>query len=101
MFNICDRAECYACTSDTCYFLNRLITDECNSCTGATCESYDDDQTTCSDDPCSIDNCLWDVGASACYTYIITDSQVSRGFSSTSVAQGGTVNVTLTVTLQL
>ncbi len=60
LFNVCDRAECYACTSDTCYFLDRLFADECNSCTDATCDSYDNDQQTCSDDVCGLGNCEWD-----------------------------------------
>lgn len=95
LFNICDRAECYACTNDTCYFLNRLITDECNSCTGATCESYDNDETTCGDDPCGLGSCLW--SGSLCLTQ--TESQVTRGFSSTTVSAGEIVTVTLDVSI--
>ncbi len=59
-WNVCDRAECYACTNEDCYFLNRLIINECNSCTDTTCEDYDDDSTTCNDDPCGLGNCIWE-----------------------------------------
>jgi hypothetical protein len=55
----CTRQECYSCSSDNCYFISRFLSDECNSCNGATCESYDNDQTTCTDDPCNLGNCEW------------------------------------------
>jgi len=90
--NICDRAECEACTSDTCYFTN-----DCYSCTSATCEAYSDDQQTCSDDPCGLGSCSWD--GSACTTHVQTETEVYRTISNTMVSPGETIEVTIDISI--
>ncbi|MGD9276655.1 MAG: hypothetical protein PVJ67_05765 [Candidatus Pacearchaeota archaeon] len=96
LFNLCDRAECYSCTSGSCYFIDNVLIDECISCTGATCSSYETDQVTCYDDPCGFGNCQW-VGDSCLVGG--TTSNILRDFSSSSVSPGEVIDVTLYVSV--
>ncbi|MFH1787740.1 MAG: putative metal-binding motif-containing protein [archaeon] len=66
LFNLCDRAECYSCLNDNCYFLDKLIVDQCNSCNGASCEDYGKDKQTCLDDPCGFSSCSWSGKSKSC-----------------------------------
>jgi hypothetical protein len=61
-FNLCDRTECNT-LSEGCYFIDNLLVNDCNSCSGASCSSYDDDQTTCTSDVCGLGNCGFSEGS--------------------------------------
>ncbi|MBU2633787.1 MAG: right-handed parallel beta-helix repeat-containing protein [Nanoarchaeota archaeon] len=54
----CTRTECYG-ISEGCYFIDVVtFPNDCNVCAGATCDSYTEDQQTCTDDPCGL-GCEW------------------------------------------
>jgi cysteine-rich repeat protein len=65
--NVCDRSECNT-ISQGCFFDDQTfpLPNQCNACSGATCDSYSGDQTTCGSDPCGVGNCAWNAVAGKC-----------------------------------
>ena len=92
LLNLCDRSECYSCTSNSCYFTDNLLIDTCNSCSEATCSTYGTDQVSCYDDPCGLGNCAWI--NNSCNTIQLPSTYVEREIP-TTVTHGQQITVYL------
>ena len=57
LFNVCDKLECNS-VSEGCYFVDNLIVNKCESCSGSMCKNYAD-QATCIEDHCGLGSCSW------------------------------------------
>ena len=81
LINLCDRVECGGCgSSSSCYYQAGLIGGNCGECNSSVkCSDYGSDQTSCTDDPCLLENCFWDTGSGDCCPDFNGDTLVSCG----------------------
>tara|TARA_Y100000310_G_scaffold229739_1_gene232161 strand:- start:2577 stop:4013 length:1437 start_codon:yes stop_codon:yes gene_type:complete len=77
LFNLCDRVECNGCGTSCYYQTGIIIGGDCYECNASVkCDDYTDDQMTCNNDPCILENCYWD---GKCCPELNGDTLVSCG----------------------
>ena len=62
--NVCDRVECEM-YCGSCYFISEVLGGSCHVCPGSECVDYGNDQTSCENDVCDLNNCAW-TGSECC-----------------------------------